>query len=45
MHRFILLTGLAAFSLMAAGCNTMSGFGQDVQKGGEKIEKSADDHK
>ena len=45
MHRFILFTGLVALSLMASGCNTMEGFGQDVQKGGQNIEKSADDHK
>ena len=30
---------IAAFAL--AGCNTMEGFGKDVQKGGEKIEKAA----
>jgi len=24
-----------------AGCNTMRGFGQDVEKGGEKIQKKA----
>jgi predicted small secreted protein len=34
------------FTLLAAayvlvGCNTMRGFGQDVQKAGEKIEDSA----
>lgn len=45
MRRFILMTSLAALSMVVAGCNTMSGFGQDMQKGGEKIEKSADEHK
>lgn len=30
---------LAAIAL--AGCNTMEGFGKDVQRGGEKIEKAA----
>jgi entericidin B len=24
-----------------AGCNTMHGFGQDVERGGEKIQKKA----
>jgi predicted small secreted protein len=33
---FILIAALAL-----AGCNTMEGFGKDVQKGGEKIEKAA----
>jgi predicted small secreted protein len=31
---------LGAFVLTA--CNTMEGFGQDVQAGGKKIEKEAD---
>ena len=31
--------------LVTAGCNTMSGLGKDVQKGGEKLENSADKHK
>jgi predicted small secreted protein len=31
---------LGAFILTA--CNTMEGFGQDVQAGGKKIEKEAD---
>jgi predicted small secreted protein len=28
-------------ALAAAGCNTASGFGKDVEKLGEKIEKKA----
>jgi entericidin B len=34
---------LGAFVLSA--CNTMEGFGQDVQAGGKKIERSAEQHK
>jgi predicted small secreted protein len=34
---------LGAFILSA--CNTMEGLGQDVQQGGKKIERSADEHK
>ena len=36
-----------AFSLSVplAGCNTMKGAGQDIQKGGEKLENSADKRK
>ncbi|WP_295955531.1 entericidin A/B family lipoprotein [Rhodoferax sp.] len=30
-----------AFALTLAGCNTMRGMGQDVQKAGEKIEGAA----
>jgi len=31
---------LIAAALSLAGCNTMEGFGQDVQKAGESIEKA-----
>ena len=30
-----------AYLLALGGCNTMAGFGEDVQKGGEKIEDAA----
>jgi len=38
---------LGAFVLggFLGACNTMEGFGQDVQAGGKKIERSADEHK
>lgn len=32
---------LLAVALLLAGCNTMKGFGQDVQKVGDKIEEKA----
>jgi predicted small secreted protein len=32
---------LVAFALLLAGCNTVRGFGQDVQKVGDKIEEKA----
>lgn len=28
-----------------SACNTVEGAGKDIQKGGEAIEKSADEHK
>lgn len=28
-----------------AGCNTISGAGKDIEKGGEKIKNEADEHK
>lgn len=30
---------------MLAACNTMEGLGQDVQKGGENLEQSAQENK
>ena len=35
----------ASVTLMLVGCNTVSGFGKDVQKAGEKVEESADKKK
>lgn len=32
---------LFAIALLLAGCNTVRGFGQDVQKVGDKIEEGA----
>ncbi|SNR79204.1 Predicted small secreted protein [Methylobacillus rhizosphaerae] len=37
---FLMLCGLIAL----AGCNTMKGAGQDIQKGGEKLENAANKH-
>ncbi|SPA01491.1 hypothetical protein CBM2626_B120106 [Cupriavidus taiwanensis] len=33
------------FATLLAGCNTMAGLGQDIQRGGQKLESSADRHK
>ncbi|ARN20493.1 entericidin A/B family lipoprotein [Piscinibacter gummiphilus] len=35
----------ASACLVLVGCNTVSGFGRDVQKAGEKVEESADKKK
>jgi predicted small secreted protein len=32
---------LALLTLLLAGCNTMAGFGRDVQKAGQSIQRSA----
>jgi predicted small secreted protein len=32
---------IASSLLVLAGCNTMSGLGKDIQKGGEAIERKA----
>jgi len=39
--RLITLLAIVCFGGLA-GCNTMEGLGQDVQKGGEKLENAAD---
>lgn len=39
------LLPILAVILLASACNTFEGLGQDVQKGGSAIEKSADKNK
>jgi predicted small secreted protein len=40
------LIGAFVASMFAlAGCNTMEGVGRDVEKGGQKVEKEAAEHK
>ena len=36
-----MLSVLAAFALVLTGCNTVHGIGQDIEKGGEVIQKAA----
>ncbi|KRG69561.1 entericidin A/B family lipoprotein [Pseudoxanthomonas dokdonensis] len=44
MKRVIALMMVAMFSTaVLAGCNTVAGAGQDIQKAGDKIEDKADD--
>lgn len=42
MSQFITMLTLLSFPLVLATCNTMEGMGQDIQKGGEKLENAAD---
>lgn len=44
MKKRVIITMTVFLSLLSA-CNTMEGLGQDVQKGGQKIENSADRNK
>ncbi|MCL4800895.1 MAG: entericidin A/B family lipoprotein [Burkholderiales bacterium] len=46
MKRFIfaLLTGLLLSSTLVA-CNTMEGLGEDIQRGGQSLEREAEEHK
>lgn len=39
-----IIAALLILPILAA-CNTMEGLGQDVQKGGENLEKSAQENK
>ena len=41
----MLSAALVGATFVLAGCNTMSGMGQDIQAGGEKLEKKAEDVK
>lgn len=34
----VLLVALFAFILTTAGCNTVNGLGQDIEKGGQKLQ-------
>jgi entericidin B len=45
MFRKLLVILMTACLAGLAGCNTMSGVGKDVQKGGEKLEDAAEKHK
>ena len=40
-----LIAAILASSFLLTACNTMEGFGRDVEKTGDKIEQSAQRHK
>lgn len=42
MNRLIALLLIAGTAALAAGCNTVSGAGQDISAGGHAITNSAD---
>lgn len=47
-HRLIRLIAslsLAGLVAIASGCNTMHGAGKDIERGGEKIQQKADEHR
>ena len=41
LRKLAALVALVAIAVAATACNTMEGFGKDVKKGGESIEKAA----
>jgi predicted small secreted protein len=44
MKRLIALA-LAATYVLISGCNTVQGAGKDIERGGEKVQKEAQEHK
>lgn len=40
---YLALLGVAAFSVLGAGCDTVEGIGEDVEDLGDNIEDAADD--
>lgn len=45
MKRVIALVLAASFAMLATACNTTQGLGRDIERGGEKIQKEAVEHK
>ena len=45
MKRYIFAIMLIVNLLLLAGCNTMSGLGQDIEQAGDAIEKAATKNK
>lgn len=45
MKKIISIFSILAFTLGLAACNTMSGMGKDIERGGEKIQGSAEKNK
>jgi predicted small secreted protein len=40
-----LIAAIIGASFLLGACSTMEGFGRDVQSGGKKIERSAEEHR
>lgn len=41
----VLMTFLAGLLVSLTGCNTVQGAGEDLERGGEKIQQKAEEHK
>jgi predicted small secreted protein len=41
MKKIVSIVGIAAFAFGLTACNTMKGFGKDVERGGEKVQGAA----
>jgi len=42
MKKIISVLGILMLSIGLSACNTMKGFGKDVERGGEKVQDSAE---
>ncbi|HEY0847278.1 MAG TPA: entericidin A/B family lipoprotein [Noviherbaspirillum sp.] len=42
MKKIISILGILMFSFGLSACNTMKGLGQDVERGGEKVQGAAE---
>ncbi len=42
MIRILMTAAIAAVIGLLAACNTMQGLGEDIERGGEKIQQKAD---
>lgn len=45
MKKIISILSILMFGLSLTACNTMKGFGKDVERGGEKVQGAADGSK
>ncbi len=45
MKKIISVFGILIISIGLTACNTMSGFGKDVERGGEKVQGAAEKSK
>ncbi len=43
LHWMLALSVILALGTAMAGCNTMRGFGRDVERGGERVQDAATD--
>ncbi len=42
MKKFVAVVALVLFSTGLTACNTFRGMGQDIERGGEKVQNAAD---
>lgn len=42
MKKIVSVLSILMFTLGLSACNTMKGFGQDVERGGEKVQGAAE---
>lgn len=42
MKKLISILSILMFSMSLSACNTMKGFGKDVERGGEKVQGAAE---